>query len=165
MKADFIKNLTVRSTSGSVEQLLVKFDGKEYEMQELAQISRKPKFIVLNVAGFPTAIPAILKTIQQSGLNINPQQDGTTIFLPIPKVTKEHRENLSKNAKAIFIRYRDEIKDTRNKVVKSLKKKTDMSEDAIRRMQGQVEALCEKYLKEAESLLETKQNELTGSQD
>ena len=81
------------------------------------------------------------------------------------RVTREHRENLSKNAKAIFIRHRDEIKDIRNKAVKTLKKRNDISEDTIHRAQGQIEALCEKYLKEAETILDTKQNELLGSSE
>ncbi|XP_001602891.2 ribosome-recycling factor, mitochondrial isoform X1 [Nasonia vitripennis] len=165
MKADFIKNLTLRSTTGSLEQIPVKVDDKEYQIQELAQIARKPKLIILNVSSFPTAIPHILKAIQKSGLNINPQQEGTTLYLPIPKVTKEHRENLSKNAKAIYIRYRDEIKDIRSKAIKNLKKRKDVSEDSIRRVQSQVEALSDKYVKEAEIVLETKQNELLGSMD
>lgn len=85
MKIDFVKNLTLRSTTGSLEQIPVKMDDREYQIQELAQIARKPKLIVLNVSSFPTAIPHILKAIQKSGLNINPQQEGTTVYLPIPK--------------------------------------------------------------------------------
>lgn len=85
MKNEFIKNLSLRSTTGSLEQMSIKVDDKTYELQELAQIARKPKLLVLNVASFPTAIPHILNAIEASGLNINPQQDGTTLFLPIPK--------------------------------------------------------------------------------
>ncbi|KAL7304212.1 hypothetical protein TKK_0003406 [Trichogramma kaykai] len=165
MKMDFIKNLTVRSTTGAIDTLPVKIDGKEYKLQELAQIARKPKMLVLNLAAFPTAIPHVIKAVEKSGLNINPQQDGTTVFMPIPKVTKEHRETLSKNAKAIFVKYRDQIKDIRTKSVKSLSKKDGISQDQIRRMQTQVEGLCDKYLKEANLILESKQNELTGGSD
>lgn len=85
MKYDFFQNLSIRSTSGSIEQLKVTLDGKEYEIQELAQISRKPKVIVVNAGAFPQAIPEIIKSIEKSGLNINPQQDGNILFLPIPK--------------------------------------------------------------------------------
>ncbi|CAB0028197.1 unnamed protein product [Trichogramma brassicae] len=151
--------------SKSIDNLPVKVDGKEYKLQELAQIARKPKMLVLNLAAFPTAIPHVIKAVEKSGLNINPQQDGTTVFMPIPKVTKEHRETLSKNAKAIFVKYRDQIKDIRTKSVKSLSKKDGISQDQIRRMQTQVEGLCEKYLKEANLILESKQNELTGGSD
>lgn len=78
------------------------------------------------------------------------------------RVTKEHRENLAKNAKAIFIRHRDHIKDIRNKVVKTLKKKKDVSDDTIRSVQGQIEAVHDKYIREAENILQTKQDELLG---
>lgn len=62
------------------------FDGKEHTLQELAQIVRKsPKTIVINMTVFPQAIPAVLKAIEKSGMNLNPQQDGTTLFVPIPR--------------------------------------------------------------------------------
>lgn len=64
----------------------VNLDGKEHTLQELAQIVRKnPKTIVLNMSVFPQAIPAALKAIQKSGMNLNPQQDGTTVYIPVPK--------------------------------------------------------------------------------
>ena len=37
-----------------------------------------------------------MKTLQGSGMNLNPQQDGLRIYVPIPKVTKEYREKLVK---------------------------------------------------------------------
>ena len=81
------------------------------------------------------------------------------------RVTKEHRENLSKNAKAMYIKCRDNIKDIRNKEIRSLKKKPSMSEDAARRLQTQIEAMGDQYIHEAEKILEVKQKELVGSSD
>jgi ribosome recycling factor len=72
--------------TGTIETIPVSLDGKEYELQELAQIIRKsPKMIVVNMTSFPQAIPAALQSIGKSGMNVNPQQDGTTLFIPIPK--------------------------------------------------------------------------------
>lgn len=86
LKDEFIKNLSLRSTTGAIDALPVKFDGKDYELQELAQIIRKnPKTIVVNMLTFPQAIPDVLKAMQKSGMNLNPQQDGTTLFIPVPK--------------------------------------------------------------------------------
>lgn len=85
LKNDFIKHLSVRSSIGAIEELTVKFEGKDYTLQELAQISRKPKLIVFNVSTFPQAIPDILKSLQKNQMNLNPQQDGTTLYVPIPK--------------------------------------------------------------------------------
>lgn len=64
----------------------VTFEGDEYVIQDLAQIVRKnPKTIILNMTSFPQAIPAVLESLKASSMNLNPQQDKTSIFIPIPK--------------------------------------------------------------------------------
>lgn len=71
---------------GALESLPVTFEGDEYVLQDLAQIVRKnPKTIILNMISFPQAIPAVLESLKASGMNLNPQQDKTSIFIPIPK--------------------------------------------------------------------------------
>ena len=77
-------------------------------------------------------------------------------------MTKEHRENLSKNAKALFIKCRDNLKDIQNKQLKKLKNNPDINEDAFYRLKVQVEGLSNKHVQEAEKLLKTKQSELLG---
>lgn len=163
MKEDFSKNLSLRSTTGSIETLVVKFEGKDYELQELAQIVRKnPKTMVINFASFPQAIPNALKAIQGSGLNLNPQQDGTTLYVPVPKVTKEHREALAKNAKALYIKCRDSVKDIQADYVKKVKKQSSVSEDVVFNITKQINAMCEEYQNQAKNIYETKHNELLG---
>lgn len=85
MKNDFIKNVTIRSSTGSIEEVTVAYEKKEYCLQELVQVARKPNHVILNASVFPQAIPQILKALSKSGMNLNPQQDGTKIAIPIPK--------------------------------------------------------------------------------
>lgn len=60
MKDEFVKNLSIRSTTGAIETLKVNVDGKEIELQEIGQIIRKnPKTIVINLLGFPQLIPQV----------------------------------------------------------------------------------------------------------
>lgn len=165
LKEEYVKNLSLRSTTGSIETLPVSLDGKEYELQELAQIVRKnPKMIVINMTSFPQAIPAALQSIGKSGMNINPQQDGTTLFVPIPKVTKEHRENLAKNAKALFIKCRDSVREVQNKYVKTVKNNTTISQDLAHNVQEQITALGDQYISQGEKIYEAKQTELIGKE-
>lgn len=163
MKEDYIKNLSLRSATGAIETLKVSYEGKDYQLQELAQVVRKnPKTVVVNLVSFPQTIPAVLQAIQKSGMNLNPQQDGTTLFIPVPKVTREHREGLAKNAKTLFVKCRDAIKDVQNKTIKQVKKQANISEDLSFQVQTQVTAIANGYIKEAEKMLETKQAELLG---
>lgn len=164
LEEEFIKTLSLRSTTGSVETISVKFEGEDHELQDIAQIVRKnPKTIVVNMSAFPQAIPATLKALQQSGMNLSPQQDGTTIFIPVPKVTKEHRTNLAKSAKALFIKCRDHIKDAQNEFVKKVKNNTAIAEDENFSAQAQIMEIASGYVTRAEKMYETKQKELLGN--
>lgn len=166
MKDEFVKNLSLRSTTGAVETLKVNVDGKDVELQEIAQVIRKnPKTIVINMIGFPQLIPQVLQTINKSGMNLNPQQDGTSVFIPVPKVTKEHRENLAKNAKALFIKCRDGIKDVQNTFIRKVKNQKEISTDLNHSLQLQITAFGEKYIVEADKVLQSKQNELLGGKE
>lgn len=121
MKTEFIKSLSLRS-AGSIETIKVKFEGKEYELQQVAKMTRKgQQTVVIDMLSFPQMTKAVMDTLKSSALNLNPQQEGTSIFVPIPKVTKEHREILAKKAKAIFVTHRDAIKKTQEENVKDIK--------------------------------------------
>ncbi|XP_022196355.1 ribosome-recycling factor, mitochondrial [Nilaparvata lugens] len=168
LQEDYIKNLSLRSTSGAIEQLKVKFEGNDYVLQDLAQVIRQnPKSIILNMASFPTAIPAVLDAIAKSGMNLNCQQDATKLFIPVPKVTKELREQLAKNAKALFIKCKDNIKDVQNKHLKTVKskEKTGLSQDLSRTVCDQITAVCDTYVAQAEKVLSIKEAELKGNQN
>lgn len=55
------------------------------------------------------------------------------------RITREHRENLAKNARMIFNKSREELQEIQNKAVKSVKgKKENFSEDLIFNVQQQV---------------------------
>lgn len=108
LKADYVKNLSLRSNLsidlqlfhyfipyitffnltyiGSIENLPIDFEGDTYSLQELAQITKKgPQLLVVNVSSFPTAVTDVVKAINESGMGLNPQQDGTKVFIQIPK--------------------------------------------------------------------------------
>lgn len=84
-KDQMIKHVGLRTSAGAIEDLIVKYDGDDYKLQELVQISRKPKMIVMNVTTFPQTIPNILDTLSKSQMNLNPQQEGTTLYIQLPK--------------------------------------------------------------------------------
>nr|CAG4642049.1 EOG090X0DUK [Eurycercus lamellatus] len=162
LKADYVKNLTIRSATGSIESLPVEFEGEKYTLQEIAQIGRKgPQLLVVNVSSFPQAIKNILKAIDESGMGLNPQQDGTTIFIPVPKVTREYRESLAKNAKVLFQKFKDHSRDIQNRYIRDVKKKEKaVSADLVFSVQQQIHTIAEQVVLEGEKIMIAKQNEL-----
>jgi len=161
MKDEFTKQLNVRGAAGALESLSVEFEGEVYPLQELAQVGRKnPQLAVLSMHSLPDAIQPVIKAIRDSGMNLNPQQEGTTIYVALPKVTREHREGMAKNAKAIFNKYRTNFHGVQNKFVKQCKNQKDVSEDLSFNVQQQIMKLTEMYVTDAEKLLHLKEAEL-----
>lgn len=69
-----------------IESLPVQLDGEIYTLQEIAQVGRKgSQLIVVNLSSTPQAIKPVMKAINDAGLGLNPQQDGTTVFINVPK--------------------------------------------------------------------------------
>ncbi|XP_003490481.1 ribosome-recycling factor, mitochondrial isoform X1 [Bombus impatiens] len=161
-KDEMVKNLAVRTRVGAVEELTITFEDEEHNLEELVDISRKPNMILLNASAFPQIIPNILEALSKSNMNLNPQQDGTTIYVPLPKVTKEHRESLAKTAKQYFVKCKNIISDIRNEHIKNLKKKEGLPKDLTFKAESYISALQKQYVDKAEELLKAKQKELLG---
>jgi len=163
LRDNFVKQLSVRTSIGSIESLSVTVEGDAFPLNEVAQVVRKSAtLLVINSAALPQACPDIVRTLQQSGMGLSPQQEGTTVYVQIPKVTREHREKLAKGAKAAFNTARDKLKDVQNNQLKVLKKNEQTSEDLLFSVQSQVTELTHQYVTEAEKLLKAKAAELLG---
>ncbi|KAK9499291.1 hypothetical protein O3M35_002348 [Rhynocoris fuscipes] len=169
LNENLTKYVSVRSTLGSIENVPVKFNSRTYKLVELGQVVRKnSKVLAINMRSFPQAIMDTLKALAESGMNLNPQQEGTTIYVPVPRVTREYREELIKNAKSLFIKSRDNIRDVQNKCIKSLKlkeKQGALSQDDFLEASTQVKFIGDIYIIKAQKLLEEKQEELLGGKD
>lgn len=164
MQDEFVKQLSLRSTVGSIELVKVKAKGQSHELQDIAQIVRKgTKRIVVDMAAFPDLIPAALQAISKSGLNLNPQQDGTTLFIPVPQMTREHREGMAKNAKALYVKYRDQIKNIQNEFIRKIKDNSSITQDDSHAAQAQLTEIASEFMVQAEKILEKKQKELLAN--
>ncbi|CAK9810239.1 Ribosome-recycling factor, mitochondrial [Anthophora quadrimaculata] len=161
-KDEMIKHLSLRTRVGSLEGLSVMFENEEYNLEELVEISRKPNMVVLNVSSFPEIIPNIMESLRKSQMNLNPQQEGTTIYIQLPKVTKEHREHLAKTAKQYFVKCKDAISEIRNQHIRELKRHANVPTDLVYRGENYIGAMQKEYVSKAEQLLKAKQKELLG---
>ena len=77
----------------------------------------------------PQYLKKVNEAISQASLGLNPQIDKTTIFLNIPKITREHRENLAKSAKLIYEKYMKKLQDLTKKFTRKVsesKKSSDL---------------------------------------
>jgi ribosome recycling factor len=164
LKESYIKTLNIRAGVG-LEDLEVTFDGDKYPLKELATISKKPNnLLVLNLASLPDALKAVLEAVNSSGMNVNPQQEGTKIYIQLPRMTHEHREILAKNAKTLFVKAKEELTKIQNEHVKTAnsKKGTGYSDDLIFNATENIRFIGHRAIADCEALCAQKTKELLG---
>ena len=111
----------------------------------------------------PTTLPIIEKAIRGSDLDLNPQNDGKIIRIPIPALTEERRKTLVKHAHHKAEDGRVAIRNVRRDVNDHLKralKKHELGEDDEKHALHEVQKLTDKYIEEIGEISKTKEQEI-----
>ncbi|KAM4634599.1 ribosome-recycling factor, mitochondrial isoform 1-T2 [Polymixia lowei] len=164
LKDDFTRNLNIRTSPGALDHIVVTTKDGKFPLNQLGQISVKsPQLIVVNMTSFPEATAAATRALRESSMKLNPEVDGTIIRVPIPKVTREHRENLGKLAKQFSNKAKDSLRKVRSNAVAQVKKaKEGHSEDTIRLIEKQLQQMADGVAADIDKQLATKTKELLG---
>ncbi|KAM5258850.1 ribosome-recycling factor, mitochondrial isoform 4-T9 [Hipposideros larvatus] len=158
------RHFATKKAKGSLDHItVVTADGK-LALNQIGQISMKsPQLILVNMASFPECTAAAIKAIRESGMNLNPEVEGTLIRVPIPKVTREHREMLVKLAKQNTNKAKESLRKVRSSAMNKLKKSKDKaSEDTIRLIEKQISQMADDTVAELDRHLAVKTKELLG---
>jgi len=165
LKQYYIQHLSVRSAT-SLDNLPVELEGDKYPLNELALISKKdPKRLVIDASSFPQATANIMSAIRDAGMNLNPQQDGLRIFVPIPKVNKEFREKLVVGARKKLNSTKDELRSVQNVHTKRMEESDPppgVSKDDVKEAVATVRLITDSFIAAADQLLVIKTKELMG---
>ncbi|XP_016066421.1 PREDICTED: ribosome-recycling factor, mitochondrial [Miniopterus natalensis] len=164
LKDNFNKTVNIRTSPGSLDHIPVVTEDGKLALNQIGQISMKsPQLILVNMASFPECTAAAIKAIRESGMNLNPEVEGTLIRVPIPKVTREHREMLAKLAKQNTNKAKDSLRKVRSNAMNKLKKSKDKaSEDTIRLIEKQISQMADDTAAELDRHLAVKTKELLG---
>uniref|UniRef100_A0AAA9TUT6 Ribosome-recycling factor, mitochondrial n=3 Tax=Bos TaxID=9903 RepID=A0AAA9TUT6_BOVIN len=159
-----VRHFATKKAKGALDNItVVTADGK-LPLNQISQISMKsPQLILVNMASFPECTAAAIKAIRESGMNLNPEVEGTLIRVPIPKVTREHREMLVKLAKQNTNKAKDSLRKVRTNAINKVKKSKDKaSEDTIRLIEKQISQMADDTVAELDRHLAVKTKELLG---
>ena len=141
-------------------------EGDKFPLKEIATISKRdPKRLIIDSSTFPQATVTIMQTLRSSSLNLNPQQEGTRIYVAIPRVTRERREELAKSAKIKLNQTKDELRHLQNKYVKrindlELAGTSHIPKDHFIEVKKIVVAMEQHFVQEAEADTQKKQSDL-----
>ncbi len=154
---------TGRASPALLERLRVNYYGTPTPLNQMAAISApEPRLLVVRPWD-PSAIPEIEKAILASDVGLTPSTDGTLIRLPVPRLTQERREELSKLVGRRIEEGRISIRTIRRGSqddLRDLQKEKLISEDELFSAREKLQELHDKYIERIEEVGKTKQEEI-----
>ncbi len=154
---------TGRASPAILDRVVVDYYGAATPLRSLATINA-PEARLLTVQPFDVSTMKLLeKAIADSGIGLNPSNDGKIIRLAVPELNEERRRELVKVARGIAEDGRIKIRNIRRDVMrdlKELKDEGDVGEDEEKRAEGDVQKATDQRVGELDAALKTKEAEI-----
>ena len=163
LEKEFNTIRTSRASPSMLDNIFADAYGSKTPLNQLGNISTPdPSTITIQVWD-TSLLKNIENAILDSGLGVNPQIDGQIIRLPIPKLSEERREELTKlaskyaeNSKVVIRNLRRDFLDSQ----KDLKKNSELSEDDLKKITNDVQKLTDFSIEKIDEILKNKKEDI-----
>jgi len=145
-----------------LEGVKVDYYGTSTKLAQISNINTPdPRSIVIQPWEKNMVAP-IEKAILAANLGFNPQNDGTIIRVIVPPLTEERRRDLVKKAKEETENTKVGIRGARREAIEAAKKlqKDGLSEDEVKKFEGDVQELTNKHIAKVDKLFEAKEADI-----
>jgi ribosome recycling factor len=163
LRKEFAGLRTGRASVNLLDSIQVDAYGGNMHLSQLATVSvPEPRLITVQVWD-KQLVKSVDKAIRESGLGLNPQQDGGMIRVPIPELNEERRLELAKVAGKYAEQARVAIRNVRRdgmEMLKRLEKDNEISEDEHEKLSGEVQRLTDQHIKKVDETLQAKEKEI-----
>ena len=108
-------------------------------------------------------VKSVEKAIIDSELGLNPQTEGNLIRVPIPELSEERREEMTKVAAKYAEQARVAVRNVRRDgmdALKKLEKDGEISQDEHRARGDDIQQMTDGHISNIDELLETKEQEI-----
>ena len=160
-ESEAAKLRTGRAYPGLLDQVMVEAYETKVPLRQVASIS-VPSADSLQVTPFDTKnlapIVAAIQADQQ--LNLNPTDNGQVVYVPIPPLTAERRQQLIKalnqKKEEAYIR----LRQIRHKAIKAIKDADSLSESAAKQSEVRIDKMMQDCRVEIETMSQRKEAEI-----
>lgn len=163
LKEEFVSLRTGRASSGLLDQVMVEAYGSKTPLTQLGSVSvPDPRSITVSVWDKGLVV-SVEKAIRNSGLGFNPVVEGANLRIPIPPLTEERRRDLVKVAGKYAEQQKIAVRNVRrdaNDDLKKAEKDSVITQDELKRMEGEVQKLTDEAIKRVDEALKTKEQEI-----
>jgi len=163
LKTAFSALRTGKASPALVENITVDYYGAPTRIRDMANITTpEPRLLVIQPWD-ASAVSKVEKALIASSIGITPVSDGKTLKLPIPELSQDRRQALSKQAKADTEEAKVALRNIRrdgNEAAKKAEKNGELTEDELKKMLDDIQKLTDRYIATLEKMLAEKDKDL-----
>ena len=163
LRRELGKLRTGRASLGMLDGVRVEYYGQVVPLNQVAALKvADPRLITISPWEKPM-LGLIEKAIASAGLGLNPSNDGVIIRLPIPPLTGERRQELTKVARRIGEEHKISLRNARrdsNDMIKELQKGAEITEDEMHRALAKVNEITESFSGKIDVVVKAKEEDI-----
>lgn len=163
LKRELARVRAGRANPAILDDIKVDSYGTTVPLKQVATVSVADARLLVIKPYDRNTITAIEKSINNSQLGLNPQNDGVVVRVPIPPLTEERRKQLVKQVKDAGedakIAMRQARRDA-NDLLKEAEKSKDISEDDLKRGLDDIQKLTDAETQKVDEVLAKKEAEI-----
>ena len=154
---------TGRASTALVETIRVSYYGTDMPLSQVATVAVADARSLTITPWEKQMVDPVEKAILGSDLGITPTTAGTVIRINLPPLTEERRKDLAKHVahegETAKVAIRNVRRDALQRV-KDLHKHKQITEDEERRAEDEVQKLTDRFIKEVDTVVKAKEDEL-----
>lgn len=134
-------------------------------LKQVATVSAPESHLITIEPWDKGVVADVVKALSMSDLGVNPESDGSTVYIRLAPMSTERRDELikilGKKAEDARIGVRNVRKDFHNMTRDALKAK-EISEDHSRRLNDLLQKITDKFIADIDGKLKVKERDLKG---
>lgn len=163
LSSELKKVRTGRAQVSMLDTVKVNYYGTPTPLNQVAAVSTPDAKSFLISPWEASVLKDIESALVKADLGMSPQNDGKVIRLKVPELTEERRKDLVKSVKKIAEEARVAVRMARreaNDELKKAEKDKTISEDDLKRGEGDIQKLTDKYIAKVDEAGTEKEKDL-----
>lgn len=163
LKKDFTTLRTGKVNTHILDHITVDYYGTQTPLNQVATVLASDASTISITPWEKPLLKTIESAIAAANIGVNPNNDGESVKLFFPPMTREQREENVKQAKAMGEKAKVSIRNIRkdaNDAVKKLEKDKAISEDEAKKAYDEVQKLTDAYTIKIDESVKSKESEL-----
>ncbi len=159
-KKEFSSIRSGKASPNMLDTVRVEMYGSQLMMNQVATVSSPEPRLIIVTPFDKSQAKVIEKAIRDSGMGLEPSNQGAIIRVPLPQMNEERRRELVKIVHKFAEDGRIAVRHARSHAREGFKKLTGVSEDEVKHAEKDVQKLHDDYIHYIDELIKAKEAEI-----